>query len=405
MALLRKQLSSKFKSSRSTKIQYSKQNLPPGTIAEFVWKDYCTASFRSIQELGNVSYEDYMLSVCNHETLMELAMRGYCGRPFYVRPDNRFVIKMLRKSEAKVLMELLPSYSRHLEKNSSSLLAKIYGLHAARSGNGGPKIYFVVMENLIQTELQIHREYDLKGSSQGRNPTKTGTQSRLTLKDLEFDLCFYLDSPIRHQLLEQIKIDCKFLEDQFIMDYSLLLGVHIEHPSRANKDERNFQQMVQAEIVTDQSPRDDLFHEQNGTDPSSNDKFQPRLNRDPTLSDFFTDADRNPTRFGAKIPARAVKISRSMKEGSTTTGRKPIVAERSSVLLYIGIIDFLQSYNMIKRLEHAYKSLQYDAREISSVKPTLYSTRFQDFLSKVFLTEDLSPDQSHGLLLQNSTLI
>ncbi|KAK9749245.1 hypothetical protein RND81_02G112400 [Saponaria officinalis] len=136
MTLLMKQVSSKFKSSRTTKIP----NLPPGTITEFVWKDYCTSVFRNIQELGDVRYEDYMLSVCSHETLMELALRSYCGRPFYMRPDDRFVIKMLRKSEAKVLMELLPSNYRHLEKHSNSLLAKIYGLHAARPGTGGPKV-------------------------------------------------------------------------------------------------------------------------------------------------------------------------------------------------------------------------------------------------------------------------
>ncbi|KAK9743080.1 hypothetical protein RND81_03G215600 [Saponaria officinalis] len=372
MALLMKQVSSKFKSSRTTKIHYSKQsNLPPGTITEFVWKDYCTSVFRNIQELGDVRYEDYMLSVCNHETLMELALRGYCGRPFYVRPDDRFVIKMLRKSEAKVLMELLPSYYRHLEKHSNSLIAKIYGLHAARPGTGGAKIYFVVMENLLQSELQIHRQYDLKGSSQGRNPTKVGTQSRLTLKDLEFDMCFYIDPSTRCQLLEQIKIDCHFLEEQSIMDYSLLLGVHIEPQNRVTKDDRNCEQSVFS---------DDSLHDINA--------IEPRLCRDITLSDFFTNTNRE-LRFGAKISARAIQVAQSVKEGSTVSRNTKLLPDKSSVFLYVGIIDFLQSYNVIKRLEHAYKSLQYDAKEISSVKPKHYSTRFQDFLSKVFLTENM----------------
>ncbi|KAK9743093.1 hypothetical protein RND81_03G216700 [Saponaria officinalis] len=311
-----------------------------------------------------------MLSVCNHETLMELALRGYCGRPFYVRPDDRFVIKMLRKSEAKVLMELLPSNYRHLEKHSNSLLAKIYGLHAARTGTGGPKIYFVVMENLLQSELQIHRQYDLKGSSQGRNPTEVGTQSRLTLKDLEFDMCFYIDPSTRCQLLEQIKIDCNFLEEQSIMDYSLLLGVHIEPQNRVTKDERNCEQSVFS---------DDSLHDKNG--------IEPRLCRDITLSDFFTNTNRE-LRFGVKISARAIQVAQSVKEGSTVS-RNTKLPDKSSVFFYLGIIDFLQSYNVIKRLEHAYKSLQYDAKEISSVKPKLYSTRFQDFLSKVFVTENL----------------
>ncbi|KAK9743086.1 hypothetical protein RND81_03G216200 [Saponaria officinalis] len=272
--------------------------------------------------------------------------------------DHTEPIKKTHKNEYdyKVLMELLPSNYRHLKKHSKSLLAKIYGLHAARPGTGGPKIYFVVMENLLQSELQIHRQYDVKGSSQGRNLTKVGTQSRLTLKDLEFDMCFYIDPSTRCQLLEQIKIDCNFLEEQSTMDYSLLPGVHIEPQNRVTKDERNCEQSVFS---------DDSLHDING--------IEPRLCRDITLSDFFTNTNSTSNS----------KVAQSVKEGSTVS-RNTKLPDKSSVFLYVGIIDFLQSYNVIKRLEHAYKSLQYDAKEISSVKPKLYPTRFQDFLSNLF---------------------
>ncbi|KAL9245390.1 hypothetical protein vseg_019051 [Gypsophila vaccaria] len=402
MALLRKQLSTNFKSTRTTNIHYSKQsNLPPGSITEFVWKDYCTSVFRNIQELGDVSYEDYMLSVRNHETLMELALRGYCGRPFYLRHDARFVVKMLRKSEAKVLIEMLPSFYRHLKTHRNSLLAKYYGLHASRPGIGGQKVYFVVMENLLQSELQIHRQYDLKGSSQGRSPIETGTQPRLTLKDPDFDLCFYLDPSIRSQLQEQIKIDCEFLEEQGIMGYSLLLGVHIEPPRRANKDEKDCQQPVKSEQVNER-PCDNPFQEQNGDEPSCIEKLEPRHRRDPTLSDFFTDTNRPGPRFGAKIKARATQMSQILKEVSTKS-RRAITPDKYNVILYLGIIDFLQSYNMIKRIEHAFKSLQYDAKEISAVKPELYANRFQDFLCKVLIADEIR-HESPGLVLQRRSL-
>ena len=59
-------------------------------------------NYRNIQDLGGVNCEDYMQAVCNHETLMELTHRGCGGKPFYVSQDDRFVIKTLRKSEAKV---------------------------------------------------------------------------------------------------------------------------------------------------------------------------------------------------------------------------------------------------------------------------------------------------------------
>jgi 1-phosphatidylinositol-4-phosphate 5-kinase len=54
------------------------------------------------------------------------------------------------------------------------------------------------------------------------------------------------------------------------------------------------------------------------------------------------------------------------------------------VRLYFGIIDILQEYDMGKRLEHAYKSIQFDSLSISAVDPELYSKRFQLFLRDIF---------------------
>lgn len=56
------------------------------------------------------------------------------------------------------------------------------------------------------------------------------------------------------------------------------------------------------------------------------------------------------------------------------------------VVLYLGIIDILQEYNMSKKIEHAYKSLQFDSLSISAVDPTFYSRRFLEFIQKVFPT-------------------
>lgn len=55
------------------------------------------------------------------------------------------------------------------------------------------------------------------------------------------------------------------------------------------------------------------------------------------------------------------------------------------VVLYMGIIDILQEYNLRKKLEHAYKSMQFDPVTISVVEPKLYAQRFINFLeTKVF---------------------
>ncbi|KAL2514676.1 1-phosphatidylinositol-4-phosphate 5-kinase [Forsythia ovata] len=50
--------------------------------------------------------------------------------------------------------------------------------------------------------------------------------------------------------------------------------------------------------------------------------------------------------------------------------------EYYDVILVFGIIDILQDYDISKKLEHAYKSFQYDPTSISAVDPRQYSRRF-----------------------------
>lgn len=62
--------------------------------------------------------------------------------------------------------------------------------------------------------------------------------------------------------------------------------------------------------------------------------------------------------------------------------------ETSNVILYLGIIDILQDYDISKKLEHAYKSFQVDSTSISAVDPKLYSKRFRDFISRIFSEDE-----------------
>lgn len=58
--------------------------------------------------------------------------------------------------------------------------------------------------------------------------------------------------------------------------------------------------------------------------------------------------------------------------------------EYYDVVMFFGIIDILQDYDITKKLEHAYKSIQYDPNSISAVDPKQYSRRFRDYVFKVF---------------------
>ena len=80
------------------------------------------------------------------------------------------------------------------------------------------------------------------------------------------------------------------------------------------------------------------------------------------------------------MPAQA---HHKLKQDKEETGTVELF-EVYDVVVYMGIIDILQEYNMKKRVEHSCKSLQYDPMTISAIEPTLYSKRFIDFLLKVF---------------------
>lgn len=80
------------------------------------------------------------------------------------------------------------------------------------------------------------------------------------------------------------------------------------------------------------------------------------------------------------MPAQAHHKLRQDEEESGTVE----LFEVYDVVIYMGIIDILQTYNMKKRMEHTCKSMQYDPMSISAIEPTLYAKRFTDFLLKVF---------------------
>ena len=74
-------------------------------------------------------------------------------------------------------------------------------------------------------------------------------------------------------------------------------------------------------------------------------------------------------------------------DGGFSSGRSKSGGEAYDVILYFGIIDILRDYDISKRLEHAYKSLQTDPSSISAVDPRLYSQRFRDFMGRIFIKE------------------
>lgn len=81
------------------------------------------------------------------------------------------------------------------------------------------------------------------------------------------------------------------------------------------------------------------------------------------------------------MPAQAQRKVCHVEEDSS---EEVELFEVYDVVLFMGIIDILQEYNVKKKLEHAYKSTQFDPMSISVVEPHLYASRFTKFLERIF---------------------
>ncbi|XP_062897696.1 phosphatidylinositol 4-phosphate 5-kinase type-1 alpha-like isoform X1 [Mobula hypostoma] len=340
-------------------------NLTPAHhYSDFRFKTYAPVAFRYFRELFGIRPDDYLYSLCN-EPLFELSNPGASGSVFYVSADDEFIIKTVQHKEAEFLQKLLPGYYMNLNQNPRTLLPKFFGLYCIQSG--GNNIRLVVMNNLLPRVMKMHLKYDLKGSTYKRRASqKEREKSRPTFKDLDFlhDIPdgLFLDADMHSALCKTIQRDCLVLQSFKIMDYSLLVGVHnMDLASRERESEG-------------QQPGLD------GTGAS--DARRPLGQR--SLYSTAVEAIQGESRLGATsetdeqmggIPARNSKGERLM--------------------LYIGIIDILQSYRFIKKLEHSWKALVHDGDTVSVHRPGFYAERFQRFMcSTVFKKIPLKPSPS-----------
>ncbi|XP_010554770.1 PREDICTED: phosphatidylinositol 4-phosphate 5-kinase 4 [Tarenaya hassleriana] len=340
---------------------------PPHQSSEFKWKDYCPLVFRSLRKLFKVDPADYMLSICGDDALRELSSPGKSGSFFYLTNDDRYMIKTMKKSETKVLLRMLAAYYNHVRAFENTLVIRFYGLHCVKlTGPIQKKVRFVIMGNLFRSEYCIHRRFDLKGSSLGRTTDKPESEidSNTILKDLDLNFVFRLQKAWYQEFIRQVDKDCEFLEQERIMDYSLLVGIHFREAS------------VAGELIPS-GARTPIGESEDDTGPRLS-----RADVDQLLSDPSRWAS---IRLGGNMPARAERTMRRSDCELQLIGEP--TGEYYEVVMIFGIIDILQDYDISKKLEHAYKSIQYDPLSISAVDPRQYSRRFRDFIFKVF-TED-----------------
>ncbi|XP_068108587.1 phosphatidylinositol 4-phosphate 5-kinase type-1 alpha isoform X2 [Hyperolius riggenbachi] len=310
---------------------------------DFRFKTYAPVAFRYFRELFGIRPDDYLYSLCN-DPLIELSNSGASGSLFYVSGDDEFIIKTVQHKEAEFLQKLLPGYYMNLNQNPRTLLPKFFGLYCVQAG--GKNIRIVVMNNLLPRSVKMHLKYDLKGSTYKRRASPKEREKNFpTFKDLDFmqDLPdgLFLDPDMHNALCKTIQRDCLVLQSFKIMDYSLLVGVH------------NMDLSQKENTRTDGAPQVDT---------------------------------RKPTTQKALYSTAMESIQGEAKRGGSIEtddqmgGIPARNAKGERLLLYIGVIDILQSYRFIKKLEHSWKALVHDGDTVSVHRPGFYAERFQKFM-------------------------
>lgn len=326
-------------------------NLTPAHhYPDFRFKTYAPLAFRYFRELFGIKPDDYLYSICS-EPLIELSNPGASGSLFFVTSDDEFIIKTVQHKEAEFLQKLLPGYYMNLNQNPRTLLPKFYGLYCMQSG--GINIRIVVMNNVLPRAMRMHLTYDLKGSTYKRRASrKEREKPNPTFKDLDFlqDMHegLYFDTETYNALMKTLQRDCRVLESFKIMDYSLLLGIHILDHSLKDKEEEPL--------------------------PNVPDAKRPGMQR--VLYSTAMESIQGPGKSADGIIA----------ENPDTMGGIPAKSHKGEkLLLFMGIIDILQSYRLMKKLEHSWKALVYDGDTVSVHRPSFYADRFLKFMnSRVF---------------------
>ncbi|MES1914126.1 MAG: hypothetical protein MHM6MM_006249 [Cercozoa sp. M6MM] len=353
-----------------------------------------------------VRASDYLTNVCGNFELLEFISNSKSGQYFFYSHDKQFMIKTQTKSESKFLRALLPSYFEYVMNEPNTLLTRFFGLH--RVTLRGRTLYFIVMHSVFDTDRIIHETYDLKGSTHGRS----ARDSETVFKDLDF-----LDRGLHLRIgrergacfVDQLARDVSFLASHGIMDYSLLVGIH--YPSRVSVDDGHAcarPSELERPSLSQQSacPVDDAMQSERVPQPHFGLKkryhttavMDTGVKAPPmslALGDSGQDDDSGDGRGSDaeesqapavvdttvsifKIDDGGIRACRS-ESGSTDDADR---SGRDGRIYFVGIIDILQRYNAIKKVEHFAKGLGNTNRSsISAVPPGYYAARLLEFIA------------------------
>ncbi|KAL4437588.1 hypothetical protein ABPG74_017826 [Tetrahymena malaccensis] len=262
-------------------------------FANLEYIDYCPLVFESIRRSSNISHEKFLRSLGPENLIGNLIMGRMSQISELCRSSNKpykkfqyysecgsFIVKIIQEQSAKNFLKILPQYHQYITSQPNSLLMRIYGLYKlqTRKDNTSNKrnsssfadqpntknqkqeqledVYFIVCQNIFNTNLSINHRFEIKGSTKGRKAEKKNTprpDQTLPRKDKDWinsNIKIRVDLKQKQQILDQLQSDSQFLSENKIFNYCALIGVHsFEKYEDANQYEMynsNYSSQMQA---------------------------------------------------------------------------------------------------------------------------------------------------------------
>jgi 1-phosphatidylinositol-4-phosphate 5-kinase len=250
------------------------------------------------------------------------------------------------ESDFDVLMEVGESYADYVSAcRQRTLLPKYLGLFTL-SLTGQEPITFVVMNNVFAGYLDIHKRFDLKGSTAGRKASARERQKKhIVFKDLDLKDSGTL-LPLGDDILGVIRGDAAWLAKAGLMDYSLLLGIH----SKAFSDKKPSTEGSSGGGGSGSATAPFLLAQESVSEEQV------------SLYDEFHDS-------------HYAKAHRGV-----------VYMENKEMVAYIGIVDILTRYGAKKRAETLFTGTLI-CRDVSCQPPKRYARRFVRFFEQMIVAD------------------
>jgi len=213
-------------------------------------------------------------------------------------------------------------------------------------------IYVVVNKNVFPPNYKSPDEtYDIKGSWIDRHTNRHVSEKKL-MKDGDLHRKLILDGMVSEQMYTQLEADSRWLSEQCIMDYSLLLGVYYTKIYRG-PDRKRFQSVIR---ISDKSPE--------------------------------LDAVRESTEMKQEVDSPSPASSQSMEVVDGYPVHDSVYVEGPGRYV-CGVIDMLQEWDLNKKAERLVKGLRgKDRNGVSCVPPKQYQKRFLRKMREIGIGEE-----------------